>query len=42
MTVTTAKYEYTDYGKVHHTVYFMDAAGNFNSIHFADEYGAAG
>ncbi len=36
------KYEYTDYGKVHHTVYFMDAAGNFNSIRFADEYGAAG
>jgi peptidoglycan-N-acetylglucosamine deacetylase len=35
-------YQYTDYNHIHHTVYFMDAAGNFNSMRFADEYGAAG
>lgn len=35
-------YQYTDYNGIHHTVYFMDAAGNFNSMRFADEYGTAG
>ncbi len=35
-------YQYTDYNKVHHTVFFMDAGGNFNSMRFADEYGTAG
>lgn len=35
-------YEYDDYKKVHHTVFFMDAAGNFNSVRFADQYGTGG
>lgn len=35
-------YQYTDYKNVHHTVYFMDAAGNFNSVRFADQYGTGG
>ena len=35
-------YEYSDYNKVHHKVYFTDAAGNFNCMRFADEYGTAG
>jgi len=35
-------YEYTDYKDVKHRVYFMDAAGNFNSMRFADQYGTAG
>ncbi|MEJ0103342.1 MAG: glycosyltransferase [Bacteroidota bacterium] len=34
-------YQYTDNG-VEHKVYFVDAAGNYNTIRFADEYGAAG
>lgn len=36
------KYEYTDYDGSHHTVYFMDAASNYNTIRFADEYGTGG
>lgn len=36
------KYEYTDYKNVHHTAYFMDAAGNYNGMRFADQYGTAG
>lgn len=35
-------YQYTDYKNVHHTVFFMDAAGNFNSVRFADQYGTGG
>ena len=35
-------YEYTDYNKVHHTVHFMDAAGLYNIMRFADEYRTAG
>jgi cellulose synthase/poly-beta-1,6-N-acetylglucosamine synthase-like glycosyltransferase/spore germination protein YaaH/peptidoglycan/xylan/chitin deacetylase (PgdA/CDA1 family) len=35
-------YSYTDNDSVNHQVYFIDAAGNFNTIRFADEYGAAG
>ena len=35
-------FDYTDYNKIHHNVYFMDAAGNFNTMRFADEYGTAG
>lgn len=35
-------FEYTDYNKVHHTVSFIDAGGNFNTMRFADEYGTAG
>ena len=34
-------YSYTD-GTVKHDVYFTDAATNFNTIRFADEYGTAG
>lgn len=34
-------YDYTDNG-VKHEVYFVDAGGNFNTMRFADEYGAAG
>ncbi|MCW3116591.1 MAG: glycosyltransferase, partial [Chitinophagaceae bacterium] len=34
-------YQYTNNG-VKHDVYFVDAAGNFNTMRFADEYGAAG
>ncbi|MBS1634206.1 MAG: glycosyltransferase, partial [Bacteroidetes bacterium] len=33
---------YTDYNKVHHTVSFIDAGGNFNTMRFADEYSTAG
>ena len=36
------KFEYTDYHNIHHTVYFIDAGGNFNTMRFADEYGTAG
>jgi hypothetical protein len=35
-------YQYTDYNKVQHTVHFMDAAGIFNIMRFADEYSTAG
>ncbi|OQY96168.1 MAG: glycosyl transferase family 2 [Sphingobacteriales bacterium UTBCD1] len=35
-------FEYTDYNKVHHTVSFIDAGGNFNTMRFADEYSTAG
>ncbi|MFI5134068.1 MAG: glycosyltransferase [Chitinophagales bacterium] len=35
-------FEYTDYHQVHHTVSFMDAGGNFNTMRFADEYSTAG
>ncbi|MBI1343611.1 MAG: glycosyltransferase [Terrimonas sp.] len=35
-------YTYTDGDQVVHTVYFNDAASNFNTIRFADEYGTAG
>lgn len=34
-------YSYTD-GTVKHDVYFTDAATNYNTIRFADEYGTAG
>jgi cellulose synthase/poly-beta-1,6-N-acetylglucosamine synthase-like glycosyltransferase/spore germination protein YaaH/peptidoglycan/xylan/chitin deacetylase (PgdA/CDA1 family) len=34
-------YQYTDNG-TEHKVYFVDAAGNYNTMRFADEYGAAG
>lgn len=34
-------YEYTNDSN-HHRVYFVDAAGNFNTMRFADEYGVAG
>jgi poly-beta-1,6 N-acetyl-D-glucosamine synthase len=35
-------YRYTDADSVKHAVYFADAATNYNTIHFADEYGTAG
>lgn len=35
-------YSYTDGQGVKHEVYFTDAATNFNTIRFADEYGTAG
>lgn len=35
-------YQYVDYKNIHHTVFFMDAAGNFNSTRFADQYGTGG
>lgn len=35
-------YQYNDHNNIHHIVFFMDAAGNFNSMRFADEYGTAG
>ena len=35
-------YSYTDANSVKHNVYFADAATNFNTIRFADEYGTAG
>jgi cellulose synthase/poly-beta-1,6-N-acetylglucosamine synthase-like glycosyltransferase/spore germination protein YaaH/peptidoglycan/xylan/chitin deacetylase (PgdA/CDA1 family) len=35
-------YNYTDADGVRHKVCFTDAASNFNTIRFADEYGAAG
>ncbi len=35
-------YQYKDYNHVQHTAFFMDAAGNFNSMRFADEYGTGG
>jgi poly-beta-1,6 N-acetyl-D-glucosamine synthase len=35
-------FEYTDYNKIHHTVSFIDAGGNFNTMRFADEYSTAG
>ena len=34
-------YQYVNNG-IKHNVYFVDAAGNFNTMRFADEYGAAG
>lgn len=34
-------YDYINNG-VKHDVYFVDAGGNFNTMRFADEYGAAG
>ncbi len=36
------EYNYTNAGNVKHSVYFTDAATNFNTIRFADEYGTAG
>ncbi|NIG56140.1 glycosyltransferase [Chitinophaga sp. Cy-1792] len=35
-------FDYTDDDNVVHHVQFMDAAGNFNTLRFSDEYGAAG
>ena len=35
-------YDYIDDNNNKHSVYFTDAATNFNTIRFADEYGAAG
>jgi len=35
-------YSYTGDDSVIHRVYFVDAGGNFNTIRFADQYGAAG
>lgn len=35
-------YSYKDADSVDHQVYFTDAAANFNSIRFADQYGTAG
>lgn len=35
-------YSYTDVDSTDHKVYFVDAGGNFNTIRFADQYGAAG
>ena len=35
-------YSYTDANSVKHNIYFADAATNFNTIRFADEYGTAG
>ena len=35
-------YSYTDADSVKHEVFFADAATNFNTIRFADEYGTAG
>lgn len=35
-------YQYTDANGLPHDVYFNDAATNFNTVRFADEYGAAG
>lgn len=35
-------FSYTDGRKIRHDVYFNDAASNFNTIRFSDEYGLAG
>ncbi|MBC7937460.1 MAG: glycosyltransferase [Rhizobacter sp.] len=35
-------YNYTDADSINHEVCFLDAATNFNTIRFADEYGTAG
>ncbi|WP_276479844.1 polysaccharide deacetylase family protein [Paraflavitalea pollutisoli] len=35
-------YQYTDANGLPHDVYFNDAATNFNTVRFADEYGTAG
>lgn len=35
-------YQYKDHKQLRHTVYFLDAAGTFNTMRFADEYGTAG
>jgi cellulose synthase/poly-beta-1,6-N-acetylglucosamine synthase-like glycosyltransferase/spore germination protein YaaH/peptidoglycan/xylan/chitin deacetylase (PgdA/CDA1 family) len=35
-------YNYTDNNEVAHTVYFTDAATNFNTMRFASEYGVGG
>jgi peptidoglycan-N-acetylglucosamine deacetylase len=35
-------FEYKDNKQFHHYVSFIDAAGTFNTMRFADEYGAAG
>lgn len=35
-------FQYKDADSLHHTVSFIDAAGTFNTMRFADEYGAAG
>ncbi|MEO6136263.1 MAG: polysaccharide deacetylase family protein [Ginsengibacter sp.] len=35
-------YSYNDESGLKHEVYFTDAASNFNTIRFADEYGTAG
>ena len=35
-------YQYTDYNKIDHTVHFMDAAGLYDIMRFADEYRTAG
>jgi len=36
------KFDYDDNGGLHHYVSFVDAAGTFNAMRFADEYGTAG
>jgi cellulose synthase/poly-beta-1,6-N-acetylglucosamine synthase-like glycosyltransferase/spore germination protein YaaH/peptidoglycan/xylan/chitin deacetylase (PgdA/CDA1 family) len=35
-------YTYTDGDSVNHIVYFTDAAGNYNTMRYADTYGTAG
>ena len=35
-------YKYSDENDIEHTVYFTDAATNFNTMRFATEYGAGG
>jgi cellulose synthase/poly-beta-1,6-N-acetylglucosamine synthase-like glycosyltransferase/spore germination protein YaaH/peptidoglycan/xylan/chitin deacetylase (PgdA/CDA1 family) len=35
-------FSYSDFNGVVHQVYFNDAAGNFNSVRFADQYGTGG
>ncbi|MBO9591964.1 MAG: glycosyltransferase [Niabella sp.] len=35
-------FSYTDYSNVKHQVWFNDAASNFNTMRFADDYGVAG
>ncbi len=35
-------YSYVDYNRISHRVYFMDAAGIYNCMRFADEYHTAG
>ena len=42
MIITTTITRYKDADSVMHNVYFTDAATNFNTIRFADEYGTAG
>ncbi|HEX7757085.1 MAG TPA: glycosyltransferase [Niabella sp.] len=35
-------FKYTDFNGIKHTVYFNDAASNFNTMRFADSYGLGG